>query len=71
MEPVILAVVIGSLAAIKTALRCMEILARAYAYNLCERSRRETAVSILAGLKVSGDLIVSGKCETIASEPKH
>jgi hypothetical protein len=71
VEPVILAIVIGSLTAIKTALRCAEILVQAHADNLRERGRRETAMIILAGTQVSGGPIAQAKCETITSEPKH
>jgi hypothetical protein len=71
VDPAILAIVIGSLAAIKTALRCIEILVRAHADNLRERGRRETAMSILTSMQVGSGLITQGKCETITSEPKQ
>ena len=68
MEPFTLAVLIGSLTAIKSALRCVEILVRAHADNLRERGRRETAVCILASMQVGSDLIAQGKCATITPE---
>jgi hypothetical protein len=54
VEPVILAVVMGSLAAFRSVLRCVEILVRAQADNMRERVRRTTILTIMAAMQPTG-----------------
>jgi hypothetical protein len=71
MEPVILAVVVGSLTAVKSALRCVEILVRAQADNMRERARRATILAIMAAMQGSRAQIASvGKSEIMGSKPR-
>jgi hypothetical protein len=64
MGPVALAMSIGLVTVIRAALRCAEILVRAYADNLRERTRRETTLAVM---RLSGGRAPE-LCESMAVE---
>ena len=72
MEPVVLAVIIGSLTAIKTVMRCAEILVRAHADNMRESARRVTIVTMWTAMRADAGLVAHATGdETMATEPQR
>jgi hypothetical protein len=70
VETVILAVVVGSLAAVKSVLRCVEILIQAQADNMRERTRRRTILAIMAAMQPRGaTILLTGQPENWAAGP--
>jgi len=69
VEPVILAIILGFLTVIRSALRCAEILVRAHADNLRERARKDSTVTILTVMKICDLMGTHGENETSAAEP--
>jgi hypothetical protein len=72
VEPVILTVVVGCMATVKSMLRCVEILILAQADNMRERTRRATILSIMAAMQASETQIASfGEVESMGPDPHN
>jgi hypothetical protein len=71
MEPMILAVAVGSLTAVKSMLQCVEILVRARADTLRERARMTTILAVMPAMRASNTLAASvEETAMIARKPK-
>jgi hypothetical protein len=70
VETVVLAVAVGFLAAVKSVLRCVEILVQAQADNMRERMRRRTILAIMTAMQLRGATTpLTQQPENWATEP--